>query len=295
MSNVYAQHSAWYHKIQVIVAILLLLSTKSCQTWMNSVQFHNMHRAPGLCQEPCLALGKWGGGNPWLPGAHRRQSINKSLGYSDGTVAAEIPKECCCCSFQSLSHAQLSATHGLQHTKLPCPLLSPGICSNSCPLSQWCYLNLIFCYCFLLLPSIFPSIRVFFFFFFPVSPLFTSSGQSIEASGSESVLPVNTQGWFPLGLTGLISLQFNDYISHCFLYIPCFNILYSVSINFWSFTSFSLLSWIEGYKIEEKVNKYFFSVFNTWKTLQVAIYIHCFICKMNIISLFFSDEETEIQ
>ena len=135
----------------------------------------------------------------------------------------------------------------------------------------------------------------FFFFFFPVSPLFTSSGQSIEASGSESVLPVNTQGWFPLGLTGLISLQFNDYISHCFLYIPCFNILYSISINFWSFTSFSLLSWIEGYKIEEKVNKYFFSVFNTWKTLQVAIYIHCFICKMNIISLFFSDEETEIQ
>ena len=142
MSNVYAQHSAWYHKIQVIVAILLLLSTKSCQTLMNSVQFHNMHRAPGLCQEPCLALGKWGGGNPWLPGAHRRQSINKSLGYSDGTVAAEIPKECCCCSFQSLSHAQLSATHGLQHTKLPCPLLSPGICSNSCPLSQWCYLTI---------------------------------------------------------------------------------------------------------------------------------------------------------
>ena len=79
---------------------------------MNSVQFRDMHRAPGLCQEPCLALGKWGGGNPWLPGAHRRQSINKSLGYSDGTVAAEIPKECCCCSFQSLSHAQLSAPMG---------------------------------------------------------------------------------------------------------------------------------------------------------------------------------------
>ena len=123
-----------------------------------------------------------------------------------------------------------------------------------------------------------------------MSPLFTSSGQSIEASASESVLPVNTQGWFLLGLTGLISLQFSDYISHLFFYIPCFNILYSISINFWSFTSFYFLSWIEGYKIEKnKIN--IFSVFNKWKTLQVAIYMHCFICKINIISLFFSDEE----
>ena len=53
------------------------------------------------------------------------------------------------------------------------------------------------------LPSIFPSIRAF-----PVSWLFTSGGQSIGASASASVLPMNTQGWFPLGLTGLISLQF---------------------------------------------------------------------------------------
>ena len=50
----------------------------------------------------------------------------------------------------------------------------------------------------LLLPSIFPSIRVF------SMSLFTSSGQSIGASAPASVLPVNNQGWFPLGLTGLI-------------------------------------------------------------------------------------------
>ena len=59
--------------------------------------------------------------------------------------------------------------------------------------------HLILCCLLLLLPSIFPSIRVF-----PVSPLFTSGGQSTGAS--ESVLPMNTQHWFPLALTGLISL-----------------------------------------------------------------------------------------
>ena len=55
----------------------------------------------------------------------------------------------------------------------------------------------------LLLPSIFPSIRVFLL----MSQFFTSSGQSVGTSASTSVLPMNIQGWFPLGLTGLISLQ----------------------------------------------------------------------------------------
>ena len=62
--------------------------------------------------------------------------------------------------------------------------------------------HLIFCPLLHFLPSTFPSIRVF---FFPLSRLFTSGGQSIEASAS--VLPVNIQGWFPLGLTGLTSFQ----------------------------------------------------------------------------------------
>ena len=51
--------------------------------------------------------------------------------------------------------------HGLQHARLPCPSLSPGVCSHSCPLSQGCYLNISSCLPLLLLPSIFPSIRVF--------------------------------------------------------------------------------------------------------------------------------------
>ena len=90
--------------------------------------------------------------------------------------------------------------HGLQNASLPCPSLSPGVCSNSCPLSQWChptisYSVIPFSSC---LQS-FPALRSF-----PMSELFTSGGQSIGASAS--VLPMNIQGWFPLGLTCLIPL-----------------------------------------------------------------------------------------
>ena len=90
----------------------------------------------------------------------------------------------------------------LQHAKLPGLSLSPGVCSNSCVLSWWCYLTIStsatpFSSC----PKSFPSSESF-----PVSWLFASGGQSIGASASASVLPMNIQGWFPLGLTGLISL-----------------------------------------------------------------------------------------
>ena len=94
--------------------------------------------------------------------------------------------------------------HGLQYTRLPCPLESPGVCANSCPLSQWCYPAILssastpFSSC---LQS-FPASGSF-----PVSQLFTSGGQSFGVSASESVLPVNIQEWFPLGWTGLIFLQ----------------------------------------------------------------------------------------
>ena len=93
--------------------------------------------------------------------------------------------------------------HGWQHTRLPCPPLSPRVCSDSCPLSQWCYLTISssvipFSSC---LQS-FPASGSFL-----VSQLFESGGQSIGASTSTSVLPTNIQGWFPLGFTGLISLQ----------------------------------------------------------------------------------------
>ena len=96
---------------------------------------------------------------------------------------------------------------GLQHTRLPCPSLSPEPCSNSCPLCQWCHLIISssvvpFSSC----SQSFPASGSF-----PRSQLFTSGGQSIRASASAEVLPVNIQGWFPLRLTGLISLQFKGF------------------------------------------------------------------------------------
>ena len=95
--------------------------------------------------------------------------------------------------------------HQPQHTRLLCPSPSPGACSNSCPLSWWCHPILSssvnpFSSC---LQS-FPATGSF-----QMSQFFASGGQSTGVSASASILPVNTQGWFPLGLTGLISLQSN--------------------------------------------------------------------------------------
>ena len=92
--------------------------------------------------------------------------------------------------------------HGLQHARLPCPSLSPGVSSNSCPLSWWHHPTISssaapFSSC----PQSFTASGSF-----PMSRLFVSSVQSIGASASISVLPMNIQDWFPLGLTGLISL-----------------------------------------------------------------------------------------
>ena len=92
--------------------------------------------------------------------------------------------------------------HGLQHSRPPCPSPTPGVHSNSCSLSQWCH------------PTITSSVVPFFSCLqsfpasgsFPMSQFFASGDQSIRVSASASVLPMNIEGWFPLGLTGLISL-----------------------------------------------------------------------------------------
>ena len=103
------------------------------------------------------------------------------------------------------SHSVVSNSlqpHGLPNARLPCPSPSPGVCSNSCPLSQWCH------------PTISSSVVPFSCLqsfpasgSFLMSQLFASGGQSIGASASASVLPMNFQDWFPLGWTGWISLQ----------------------------------------------------------------------------------------
>ena len=93
--------------------------------------------------------------------------------------------------------------HELQHPRPPCPLPTPGVHPNSCPLSQWCH------------PAISSSVVPFSSCSqslpasesFPVSQLFSWGGQSIGVSALASVLPKNTQDWSPLGWTGWISLQ----------------------------------------------------------------------------------------
>ena len=93
--------------------------------------------------------------------------------------------------------------HGLQHARLPCLSLSPRACWNSCPLSWWCHPTISFSVVpFSSCPQSFPASRSFL-----ENQLFASGGQSIEASASASLLPMNIQNWFPLGWTGWISLK----------------------------------------------------------------------------------------
>ena len=97
--------------------------------------------------------------------------------------------------------------HGLQHTRLPCPSLSPRVCSNSCPLSRWCHpTNSSSASLFSSCLQSFPASGSF-----PMSGLFASGDQSIGASASASVLPMAIQGWFPLELRGYLVLPFWSY------------------------------------------------------------------------------------
>ena len=85
--------------------------------------------------------------------------------------------------------------HGLQHDRLPCPSPTPRAYSNSCPSSRWCHPTISSCVIpFSSCPQSFPASGSF-----PMSWLFPSGGQSIGASASASILPINVQGWFPLG------------------------------------------------------------------------------------------------
>ena len=108
------------------------------------------------------------------------------------------------------SHSVVSDSlwpHGLQHARPPCPSPTPGVYSDSCPLSQWCHPTISFSAVpFSSCLQSFPESGSF-----PMSQFFAkvleSGGQSTGVSASASVLPMNIQGWFPLGWTGWISLQ----------------------------------------------------------------------------------------
>ena len=114
-------------------------------------------------------------------------------------------------STKSISSIQFSRSamsdslrpRGLQHTRPPCPSPAPRVYPNSYLLSQWCH------------PTISSSVGHFsshLQYFpasgsFPMSQVFESGGQSTGVTASASVLPMNIQDWFPLGLTGFISLN----------------------------------------------------------------------------------------
>ena len=106
-------------------------------------------------------------------------------------------------SVQALSRSHSLQPHGQQHARPPCPSPTSGVYSNSCPLSQWCH------------PIISSSVVPFSSCLqsfpasgsFQMSQFFTSSGQTTGVSASASVLLMNIQDWFPLGMTGWISLQ----------------------------------------------------------------------------------------
>ena len=132
-------------------------------------------------------------------------------------VTVEIKKKGCVCKIckiidwkalvaDSVQFSLSVVSHSLrphesQHDRLPCPSPTPGVHSNSCPLSQWCYSTISSSIVPFSCPQSFLASGCS-----PVNWLFASCSQSIGTSASTSVLPMNIQGWFPLGLTGWISL-----------------------------------------------------------------------------------------
>ena len=122
---------------------------------------------------------------------------------SNEKSAVNLIKDPCSVQF---SHSVVSHSlqpHELQHARPPCPSPTPGVYSNSCPWSWWCY------------PTISSSVTPFSSCLqsfpktgsFQMNQLFASGGQRIGVSASASVLPMNIQDWFPLGWTDWISLK----------------------------------------------------------------------------------------
>ena len=106
-------------------------------------------------------------------------------------------------SVHSLSHVRICTTPWTAARQDPCPSPTPGVYPNSCPSSQWCYPAISssvvpFSSC----PQSLPASESF-----PINQLFTWGGQSIRVSASTLVLQMTIQDWFPLGVTGWISMQ----------------------------------------------------------------------------------------
>ena len=132
------------------------------------------------------------------PRSHMPHSVAKKKNKPAPTLS-------CACSLQFSRSVIFNSLQSCvpQHTTIPCPSSTLGACSNSYPSSRWCHLTISAS----VIPfsshlQSFPASQSF-----QMSQLFESGGQSIRASASASVLPMNIQEWFPLGWTGWISLQ----------------------------------------------------------------------------------------
>ena len=168
--------------------------SKDMPFWLRSVTFASRTKLPRdilLTMSLDRRWEKWGYKYCW------------ALNSKESSVGVWKKSELCYVSVQFSCSAMSSSLwpHGLQHARHPCPSPIPRACSNSCQLSRWCH------------PIISTSVIPFSCLqsfpasgSFPMSQFFPSGGQSIGASAS--VLPMNIQDWFPLGLTDCISLQF---------------------------------------------------------------------------------------
>ena len=135
---------------------------------------------------------------------------------------------------QSLKSCPTLQPQELMNTKLPCPLLSLQVGSNSCPLSRWCYPTISFSIDPFACLQSFPASGSF-----PMSQFFTSGGQSTGVSASTSVLPMNSEGWFPLGLASVTRGVINRNIFEKKLV----EIVYNISNVAWEVRRYHIYLW----------------------------------------------------
>ena len=120
-------------------------------------------------------------------------------------LQTDLKEHLCICSvhFSCSVVSDSLQPHEPQHARPPCPSPTPRVHPNPCPLCRWCHPTISFSVVpFSSCPQSFPASGSFL-----RSQFFASGGQSFGVSASTSVLPMNTQGWSPLGWTGWISLQ----------------------------------------------------------------------------------------
>jgi len=186
--------------------------------------------------------------------------------------------------FSSVAQSCLTLrSHGLQHTRPPCPSPTPRAYSNSCPASWWCH------------PTISSSVVPFSSCIqsfpasgsFPMNPFFASGGQSIGTSALASILPKNIQNWFPLRLTGLISLQSRGLSrvfssttvqKHQFLMVQLSHSYMTLTRQIFvgkviSLLFFFLVVWLHEWKHMPKPNKLYIWIYAvTWMSVISQVY-----------------------